>query len=72
MRRLKPTDLPPLLYTRRQTARLYGASVSTIKRLEEQGHLVPVRLTRRGTGQIYYRAEHVLRLIELASKPTSN
>jgi hypothetical protein len=59
----------PLLYTRRQIARLYGTSVSTIIRLDAEGVLGdPVRLTRKPTSQVFYKAENVLALVDGGSK----
>jgi hypothetical protein len=50
---------PQLLYARSETARLLGTSVATVIRLEKQGLLTPVRLTRAKTGAVHHRAEQV-------------
>jgi hypothetical protein len=57
-----------LLYTRRQVAELLGGvDVSTVRRLEREGRLTPIRLTGRKTGQVFLRAEDVRKLIEQAA-----
>jgi len=53
-----------ILFTRAQVARLIGASVATVVRLERDGRLKPVRLTSRSTGQVYFRRADVLALAE--------
>jgi hypothetical protein len=51
-----------LLYTRRQAAeQLGGVSLATLKRLEEEGVLKPIRLNKRSaTGQVFYRHSNLM------------
>lgn len=76
--RLKPkrsrlNQSPPLLCARAEAARLLGCSQMTIIRLEEEGHLSPVRLrqgtsrTGRATGAVFYRVSEVHALAEIES-----
>jgi hypothetical protein len=59
------TPLERLLYSREQAAeQLGGVSTDTVRRLERQGRLKPVRLTGSRTGKVFYRAEQVHALIE--------
>ena len=51
----------PRLYTRRSTAALLDTSVDTVKELERQGLLEPIRLTGP-RGQVHYNADQVLGL----------
>jgi|KBSSwiStaDraftv2_1062776.scaffolds.fasta_scaffold488557_2 hypothetical protein len=56
------TDDEPLLLSRSAAARKLGCSVSTIKRLEQEGKLKGKRLTKRPTASIYFRVSEVLAL----------
>jgi ribosomal protein S25 len=51
-----------LLYTRRQAAELLGnVSLATLKRLEEEGILKPVRLNKRSTvSQVFYTHSNLM------------
>lgn len=67
-------DLDQLLYSRKDVARLLGGiHVSTVARLEKQGQLHPIRLNRFSpNGQVYFRADEVLALIESACRADSS
>ena len=57
-----PTQLVPpdqLLLTRVQTARALGLSTSSIIRLETEGQLTPVKLSRKPAAMTFYRREEV-------------
>ena len=57
-----PTTLVPpdqLLLTRVQTARALGLSTSSIIRLETEGQLTPVKLSRKPAAMTFYRREEV-------------
>jgi hypothetical protein len=57
-----------LIFTRRQVAQLLGGiDTSTVRRLERDGRLRPIRLTGRKTGQVFFRAEDVYALIASAA-----
>jgi len=53
---------PPLLVSRKDAARMLGGvDVSTVRRLEKAGILVPKRLNRRSpTAQVFYAYENVV------------
>jgi excisionase family DNA binding protein len=53
-----------LLLTRVHVAELLGCSTSTVIRLQREGRLRGVRLSRRPTGQVYFKLEDVLALVE--------
>jgi hypothetical protein len=54
---------PPLLYSRKQSRKKLGdISDSSVKRLEEQGRLTPIRLSRSPTAMVFYAADQVLAL----------
>jgi hypothetical protein len=63
-----PDDALPdrLLYTRRQAAELLGdVSLATLKRLEDEGVLRPVRLNKRSaTGQVFYRHSNLMAVVQ--------
>jgi excisionase family DNA binding protein len=61
MNKRKPQNPLPdqLLYSRSQAARLLGCSTMTIKRLEQAGRLSAIRLIRKPTASVYFRAEEV-------------
>ena len=62
------TKIERLLYTREQTAELLGGvSISTIRRLEREKRLKPIRLSLSPTGQVFHQASDVHALIEEAS-----
>jgi len=54
-----------LLYTRRQVAEMLGGvDIATIRRLEQQRKLTPVRLTgKKNSGQVFFKHENVVALI---------
>jgi hypothetical protein len=51
-----------LLYTRREVSALYGVSVETLIRLENEGRLTPLKLTPKSGAMVLYRAAEVLEL----------
>jgi hypothetical protein len=54
-----------LLYSREQVAELLGGiSTATVRRLEREGRLRPIRLTGRNSGQVFFKATDVRTLIE--------
>jgi hypothetical protein len=59
-----PPSSRQLLCTRKDAAELLRCSVSTVVRLEHQGTLKPLRLTRSPSSQIYLRMEDILALVE--------
>lgn len=64
----KAPELQQLLYSREQVARLLGyRSIASIIRLERQGVLRPVRISRSPTGQVFYRAADIHQLVETAT-----
>jgi len=53
-----------LLFSREQTAEvLGGVSIATIRRLEREGRLKPIRLSRSPTAMVFFRASDVQALI---------
>jgi DNA-binding transcriptional MerR regulator len=57
-----------LLYTRKQVARLLGnVSTATVRRLEREGRLRGVRLSKSRLGTVFFRADDVLAFIEEAN-----
>ena len=60
----------PLLYSRQATRQLLGGiSIASIKRLERNGELTPVRLNRRSaTSQVFYKRQEVLALAQVESE----
>jgi hypothetical protein len=62
---LAEADERPLLYSRDQTGRLLNVSVATVKRLEAQGLLTPIRLNKRSaTGKVFHRRNEVFALAQ--------
>jgi hypothetical protein len=58
-------QLRRLLYTREQSAHvLGGVSIATIRRLEAEGLLSLIRLSRSPTAQVFHRADQVHNLAE--------
>jgi hypothetical protein len=58
-----------LLYSREQAAELLGGvSGNYIRRLEQQGRLRPIRLSRSPTGMVFFRASDLQALIEEAAE----
>jgi hypothetical protein len=56
-----------LLYTRKQARELLGGiSVFTLIRLEREGRLKPIRLSRSPTSQAYYVHDDLIALIDEA------
>jgi hypothetical protein len=61
---LAPPVQPPLLVSRREAARLLSCDVSTIRRLERDGELTPIRLNKRSKwGRVYFENEEILALV---------
>jgi hypothetical protein len=56
-----------LLYSREASRQLLGGiSIASIKRLERNGELTPVRLNKRSpTAQVFYRRAQVLALAQV-------
>jgi hypothetical protein len=57
----------PILCTRAEAARLLACSVATIIRLEREGRLFGIRLTNSRSGQVYFRRDDILALVELGT-----
>jgi hypothetical protein len=59
-----PDLTKPLLVSRREAARLLGGvDLSTIRRLELDGQLRPIRLNKRSpTARVYFRYQEVVAL----------
>jgi DNA-binding transcriptional MerR regulator len=58
------SSLSQLLLTRKQVAHLLGGiDISTIRRLEREGTLKPLRLSRSSTGMVFFAARDVDRLV---------
>ena len=54
-----------ILCTRAEAARLLACSVATVIRLQRDGRLSGPRLTNKPTGQVYFRREDILALINM-------
>jgi predicted DNA-binding transcriptional regulator AlpA len=66
MDKSKLSETEQLLLSRKQVARLLGnISVATLRRLEKQGRLRGVRLSR-GTGSVFFRVADIHAFIEEA------
>ena len=66
-----PTQLVPpdqLVLTRAQTARALGLSTSSIIRLETEGQLTPIKLSRKPTAMTFYKRTQVRALAEGRSR----
>lgn len=64
----KSNQTTPLLYSRKEAARLLGnVSIATIIRLEQQGRLKPIRLSRSPSAQIFFKASDLIALVEEAA-----
>jgi len=62
---LVEADERPLLYSRDQTGRLLNVSVATVRRLERQGLLTPIRLNKRSsTAKVFHRCNEVFALAQ--------
>jgi len=63
-----PTDstggqLQPLLYTRAQAAALLNVSIATLRRLEQRGALIPIRVNSGSSNAtVRYRHKELLAL----------
>ncbi len=56
-----------LLHTREQVAEMLGGvSIATIRRLEREGRLKAIRLSRSPTAMVFFRAADVEAMIEEA------
>lgn len=64
MQKRQTTKPRQLLYSRAQAAELLGGiSINTVRRLEAEGYLTLVRLTRIPTGMVFFRAADVEALV---------
>jgi hypothetical protein len=54
--------LRPLLHTRSQAARMLSVSVSTLRRLEQEGVLTPIKLNKSPSGMVLYRHRELFAL----------
>jgi hypothetical protein len=63
-------DLDALLYSRVQARRLLGnVSIATLKRLEADGQLTPIRLNKRSpVAQVFYRSSQVRALAQMGTE----
>jgi hypothetical protein len=60
--------LRQLLFSREQVAQMLGGiSIATVRRLEHEGRLKPVRLSRSPTAMVFFRASDVDALIDEAA-----
>jgi hypothetical protein len=56
-------DAPPLLYDRQETSRLLGGVCRmTLFRMERDGRLTPIKLTKSKQAHVFYRAAEVMAL----------
>jgi len=60
--REKPAIQPNAIYSREEAARLLGVSLTTIKRLIAQGHLMASR--PQGTRRVLIRGSYILRMLD--------
>lgn len=61
----RPSTNDRLLYSREQVAELLGGiSTATVRRMERAGRLHPIRLTGRNSGQVFFKSEDVLALVQ--------
>jgi hypothetical protein len=59
----EPKRLERLLYSRAQASELLGgASTTLLKRLEKQGALTPIKLSRRRQSQVYYSHDNLMQV----------
>jgi predicted DNA-binding transcriptional regulator AlpA len=56
-----------LLYSRKEVARLFGVSTATVKRLEQQGRLPGIRLTKSRVGTVFFRDVDIDAFLKAAS-----
>lgn len=56
-----------LLYSRKEVARLFGISTATVKRLEQQGRLRGIRLTKSHVGTVFFRDVDIDAFLKAAS-----
>jgi hypothetical protein len=54
----------PILCTRAEAARLLACSVATVIRLQREGRLFGLRLNGRRTGQVYFRRQDIIALVQ--------
>ena len=59
----EPTPLPPLLFSRSQTAKLLNVSAMTLIRMESDGRLQAVKLSPGVSAKTFYRAADIYALI---------
>jgi excisionase family DNA binding protein len=60
--REKPAIEPNAIYSRREAAMLLGVSLTTIKRLITQGHLMASR--PNGTRRVLIRGSYILKMLD--------
>lgn len=60
--RVRARGKKQLLYSRADTAHVLGTSVATVIRLEEEGVLKVIRLSRSPTAKAYHTADNVERV----------
>lgn len=60
--REKPAIQPNAIYSREEAARLLGVSLTTVKRLIAQGHLMASR--PQGTRRVLIRGSYILRMLD--------
>lgn len=57
-----PLSSDLVLVDRRQAEAIFGICLNTVRRMEADGHLTPVRLRAGPTAKTYYRKDEVLQL----------
>ncbi|MGE0210320.1 MAG: hypothetical protein AB7S41_01350 [Parvibaculaceae bacterium] len=57
-------DLKPLLCTRRQAAEMIGTGIPTIKVLQQNGKLTPIKLSGTDQSTTYFAVSEVQALVE--------
>ena len=62
MVREKPAIEPNAIYSREEAANLLGVSLTTVKRLIAQGHLMASR--PQGTRRVLIRGSYILRMLD--------
>jgi excisionase family DNA binding protein len=62
MTRAKPTIEPNAIYSREEAAELLGVSLTTVKRLITQGHLMASR--PNGMRRVLIRGSYILKMLD--------
>lgn len=60
--RERPAVQPNAIYSREEAAHLMGVSLTTVKRLIAQGHLMASR--PRGTRRVLIRGSYILKMLD--------